>query len=135
MQEAIQEDIIADFELFDDWTDKYEHLIDFAKELKPFDEKDKKDEHLVRGCQSKVWLTARVEDGKIFYAADSDALITKGIAGLLIKILSGRSPEEVLSAELYALERIGLKEHLSPNRANGLASMIKMMKSYAQVLS
>jgi cysteine desulfuration protein SufE len=126
-----QDEVIEDFSLFDDWMDKYEQIIEFGKELEPLEEDKKVEENLVKGCQSKVWLIAEDEDGTLRFKADSDALISKGIIGLLLKILSGHKAEEISNAELYALDEIGLKEHLSPNRANGLANMVKKIKMYA----
>lgn len=128
----IQDEIIEEFELFDDWMDRYEHIIEFAKDVPQIDEALKTDTNLVKGCQSKVWLAPEKNNDKLYFKADSDAVITRGIVGLLIRILSGHSPKEIADADLYALEKIGLKEHLSPNRANGLVSMINMMKSYAR---
>lgn len=127
----IQNEISEEFDLFDDWMDKYDHIITFGKEIEALDESAKTDENLVRGCQSKVWLVAEEQNGKIIFKADSDAVITKGIIGLLIRILSNQTAQDIVDAELFALERIGLKDHLSPNRANGLASMVKKMKLYA----
>ncbi|MDR9397610.1 SufE family protein [Salibacter sp.] len=126
-----QDEVIEDFSLFDDWMDKYEQIIEFGKELEPLEEDKKVEDNLVKGCQSKVWLIAEDEDGTLRFKADSDALISKGIIGLLLKILSGHKAEEISNAELYALDEIGLKEHLSPNRANGLANMVKKIKMYA----
>ncbi|QQR97464.1 MAG: SufE family protein [Sphingobacteriales bacterium] len=127
----IQDEIIADFSMYDDWNDKYEYLIDFGKSLPLIDEQYKTEENRIHGCQSRVWLHSEIQDGKIFFYADSDAIITKGIIGLLIKVLSGHTPKEITEANLYFIEEIGLKEHLSPTRANGLVSMIKQMKYYA----
>ncbi len=124
-------ELIEEFDLFDDWMDKYEHIIDQAKSLPIIDSGFKTDDYVVKGCQSKVWLTADFIDGKVFYKADSDAVITKGIVALLIRILSGETPEAILANDLKFIDDIGLKEHLSPNRSNGLVSMIKLMKSYA----
>lgn len=129
--DAIQDEIIEEFELFPDWMDKYEYIIELGKKLPLIDDTYKTDEYLVRGCQSKVWLHADLKDGIVHYTADSDAVITKGIIALLIRVLSAHSPKEILDAELYFLDRIGLKEHLSPTRANGLANMVKQMKMYA----
>jgi cysteine desulfuration protein SufE len=126
-----QDEVIEDFSLFDDWMDKYEQIIEFGKELEPLEEDKKVEDNLVKGCQSKVWLIAEDEDGTLRFKADSDALISKGIIGLLLKILSGHKAEEISNSELYALDEIGLKEHLSPNRANGLANMVKKIKMYA----
>lgn len=131
----IQNAIIEDFELFDDWMEKYEYLIDYGKSLPLIDEKYKVDEALVKGCQSKVWLHAKVEGDKVLYKADSDAIITKALVGLMISVLSNHKPDEIVNADLYFVDRIGLKEHLSINRSNGLASMIKLMKMYAQAIN
>jgi cysteine desulfuration protein SufE len=127
----IQDEIIEEFELFDDWEGKFEHIIEFGKELTPLPDDAKTEEHLVKGCQSRVWLTAAEKDGQLQFEADSDAIITKGIVGLLMRMLSGHPAKEIAEAELYAIDKIGLKDHLSPNRANGLASMVKKMKLYA----
>ena len=127
----IQDEIIEEFELFDDWEAKFEYIIDFGKELRALPEEAKTEDHLVKGCQSRVWLTANEESGILSFEADSDAIITKGIVGLLMRMLSGHPAHEIADAELYAIDRIGLTDHLSPNRANGLASMVKKMKLYA----
>jgi cysteine desulfuration protein SufE len=127
----IQDEIIDEFDLFDDWEQKFEYIIEFGKELQPLGDAAKTEENLVKGCQSQVWLTATEEGEKLNFQADSDAIITKGIVGLLMRMLSGHPAEEIANAELYAIDRIGLKDHLSPNRANGLASMVKKMKMYA----
>jgi len=126
----IQDQIIEDFEMFEDWADKYEFLIELGKTLPPMDEAHKTEENRIHGCQSKVWLHAHMADDKLTFDADSDAFITKGIVGLLVKILSGHTPKEIAEADLYFLKGIGLQEHLSPTRANGLASMVKQMKTY-----
>lgn len=126
-----QQEIVESFSLYDDWMEKYEHLISFAKQLPVIDEKYKTDEYLVRGCQSRVWLHADFRDGRIFFTADSDAIITKGIVGLLIYVLSGDSPDEIINAKMDFIDTIGLKEHLTPNRSNGLVNMVKLMKAYA----
>lgn len=131
----IENEIVEDFELFDDWEGKYDYLIGLGKDLPLIDEKYKTDEYLVRGCQSRVWLHAGHEGDKVFFTADSDAVMTKGMVGLLIKILSGQKAEDIVNAELGFIERIGLKEQLSQGRSNGLASMIKQMKLYALALS
>jgi cysteine desulfuration protein SufE len=133
--EEIEQEIIEDFELFDDWEGKYDYLIGLGKDLPLIDEKYKTDEYLVRGCQSRVWLQARYEDGQVFYTADSDAIITKGLVSLMVKVLNGQKTEDITNAELNFIDKIGLKEHLSPNRSNGLASMIKQMKLYAFALN
>ncbi|PJJ75486.1 cysteine desulfuration protein SufE [Thermoflavifilum aggregans] len=128
----IQDELIAEFSMLTDWVDKYEYLIQLGKELPPIDPQYKTDDHLIKGCQSKVWLHAELkEDGKIYFTADSDAIISKGLVSLVIRILSGHTPEEIAKADLYCIDQIGLKEHLSPTRSNGLVSMIKQMKLYA----
>lgn len=127
----IQDAIIDEFSLFGDWMQKYEYLIELGKDLPLIDEAYKTDDYLVRGCQSKVWLHAHLDDNKVVFKADSDAVITKGIIALLIRVLSGHTPQEILQADLYLLDKIGLKDHLSPTRSNGLSSMLKQMKLYA----
>ncbi len=127
----VQDSIIDEFSQFNDWMDKYAYLIELGNNLESFPEEQKKDENLIDGCQSKVWFHAEYKDGKIYFSADSDAIITKGIASLLIKVLSGRTPEEIISADLYFIEKTGLQQHLSPTRANGLLAMIKQLKYYA----
>ena len=129
--QEIQTEIIEDFAMFDDWMQKYEYLIDLGKELAPIDKKYKTEDNLIKGCQSRVWLHAEHTDGKIIYTADSDAIMTKGIVAILINVLSGQSPSEIANAKLDFINKIGLKEQLSPTRANGLVSMIKQMKIYA----
>ena len=131
----VQEDIVASFAEMEDWMDKYQLLIDMGNDLKPLDEQYKKPQYLIEGCQSRVWLYARYEkeSGLVFYEAESDTVIVKGLVCLLLKVLSGRTPDEILNADLFFIERIGLKEHLSPTRSNGLLSMIKQIRSYAQV--
>lgn len=129
----IENEIVEEFSLFDDWMDKYEHLISLGKSLPLVEEQYKTDEYTVKGCQSKVWLFAALQDGKVIYTADSDAIITKGIIALLVRVLSGRTPAEILQANLAFIDEIGLKEHLSPTRSNGLVSMIHQMKNYALV--
>ncbi len=126
-----QDDIIEEFGAFDDWLDRYQLLIDLGSEQPPLDEQYKTDNNQIEGCQSRVWLQADFVDGKIFFQAESDALIVKGIVALLIKVYSGHTPDEILSSDLYFVEAIGLKEHLSPTRSNGLLSMIKQMRLYA----
>jgi cysteine desulfuration protein SufE len=130
----IQNELIEDFSFFDDWMAKYEYIIQLGKELPLIDEQYKKDEYLIRGCQSKVWLHAGYKDDKVIFTADSDAIITKGLVSLMVKVLSGHTPEAVAAADLYFIDRIGLKEHLSPTRANGLLAMVKQMKLYALAL-
>jgi cysteine desulfuration protein SufE len=123
--------IISEFSLFEDWMDKYNYLIELGKSLPLIDEKYKTDPYVITGCQSKVWLHAALENGKVLFTADSDAIITKGIVNLLIMVLSGHTPDEILAADMEFIEKIGLREHLSPTRSNGLTSMIKQMKLYA----
>ncbi len=125
--------IIEEFSMFDDWMDKYNYLIELGKSLPVIDDQYKTDQFIISGCQSKVWLHAAYREGKVVYSADSDAIITKGIVSLLIQVLSGRTPDEILQADLSFVDTIGLREHLSPTRSNGLSSMIKQMKLYAQV--
>ncbi len=127
----VQDQIIDEFSVFDEWLDKYDYLIDLSKELPVIDEKHRTDQYVIKGCQSRVWVDARMEDGKIYFSADSDAIITKGIIALLIRVLNGRTPQEILDCDLYFIDRIGLRENLSPTRANGLLAMIKQMKLYA----
>lgn len=127
----IQEEIIEEFGAYDDWMDKYNYLIELSSGLEAYDLKNKTNEYLIEGCQSKVWLYAEMQGENIVYSADSDAIITKGIVALLIRVLSGRTPEEVKDAGLFFIDEIGLKDNLSPTRANGLLAMIKQMKLYA----
>lgn len=129
--EEKQQDIVDEFAIYDDWMDKYEYIIELGKELPMIDESKKTDDRLIEGCQSRVWLDFEVKDDKLFFTADSDAIITKGIIGLLIRVLSGESMQNVATADLHFINEIGLAEHLSPTRANGLASMIKKMKMIA----
>ena len=126
-----QDEIIAEFSDFEDWMDRYQLLIDLGNEQLPLDEQYKTDQNLIEGCQSRVWLQADEVDGRLVFQAESDALIVKGIIALLIKVLSGHTPEEILNADLYFIDRIGLREHLSPTRSNGLLSMVKQMRMYA----
>jgi len=127
----VQDAIVEDFSISNDWMDRYQQLIELGKELPPIDDKKRTDQYLINGCQSKVWLDAELRDGRIFFSADSDAIITKGIVSLLIKVLSGRTPEEIINADLYFIDKIGLKENLSPTRSNGLVAMVKQMRMYA----
>jgi len=127
----IQDQVIEDFEMYDDWADKYELLIELGKTLSPMREAYKTEENRIHGCQSRVWLHAYMDNGLLKFDADSDAIITKGIVGLLVRVLSGHTPQEIAAADLYFLKAIGLQEHLSPTRANGLLSMVKQMKTYA----
>jgi len=129
--QKIQAKIIEDFELFDDWIQKYEYLIDLGKELAPIKEQYKTEDNLIKGCQSRVWLHAEHSEGKIIFSADSDAIMTKGIVAMLINVLSNQEPKDIATAKLDFINEIGLKEQLSATRANGLVSMIKKMKLYA----
>lgn len=126
-----QDEIIDEFSVFDDWMDKYSYLIELGNALEPYNEKYRLDQNLIEGCQSKVWFNAEMVDGKVIFEGDSDAIIVKGIVALLIRVLSGNSPEEILETDLYFVDAIGLKEHLSPTRSNGLVAMIKQMRMYA----
>lgn len=127
----LQDQIIDEFSVFDDWMDKYALLIDLGNSLPPLDERYKTESNLIEGCQSRVWLQADYVDGKIIFQGESDAVIVKGIVFLLIQILSGHTPQEIIDADLYFIERVGLKEHLSPTRSNGLVAMVKQMRLYA----
>lgn len=127
----IQDQIISEFSDFDDWMDRYAYIIDLGNEVPALDEQHKTPDNIIEGCQSRVWLVARYADGLIHFEADSDAIIVKGIISLLIRVLSGHSPKEILDSELYFVDRIGLSEHLSPTRSNGLVAMIKQMRVYA----
>lgn len=127
----VENEVIDEFSIFDDWLDKYEYLIELGKSLKEYPEDRKTDDKLVKGCQSRVWIDFSIENGRIFFNADSDAIITKGIISLLVRIYSGRTPEEILSSDFSVVERIGLKENLSPTRANGLVSMIQRIRAIA----
>lgn len=129
--EDIKAELISEFELFDDWMDKYNYIIELGRELPLIDEQYKTSDYLIEGCQSQVWLHARYENGCVFFSADSDAIITKGIVNLLIRVFSGQTPQEIINDDLSYLDAIGLKEHLSPTRSNGLASMVKQIKMYA----
>lgn len=126
-----QDEVIEEFSDFTDWMDKYQLLIDLGNEQKPLDDKYKTESNLIDGCQSRVWLQADYEDGKIYFTAESDALIVKGIIALLIRVLSGHTPQEILDTDLYLIDRIGLKDHLSPTRSNGLLAMVKQIRMYA----
>lgn len=127
----IQDQIIEDFSYYDDWMEKYEHIIQLGKELPLIDEQYKKDENLIRGCQSRVWLHAALKDGKVIFTADSDAIITKGLVGLMISVLSEQPAKDIAAADIYFIDKIGLRSHLSPTRSNGLLAMLKQMKLYA----
>ncbi|MCB0760128.1 MAG: SufE family protein [Flavobacteriales bacterium] len=130
-----QEEIIDEFAFFEDWMQKYEHIIELGKDLPLIDEQFKTDEQLIKGCQSRVWLYAELKDGKIHFTADSDAIITKGMVALMIRVLDGLTPLEVVDADMSFIKEIGLTEHLSPTRSNGLASMVKQMKFYGLAFS
>ena len=131
----IQDEVIEEFEDFTDWMDRYQMLIDLGNELGALDEKYKTEQNLIDGCQSRVWLQCDLVDGKLVFTAESDALIVKGIIALLIRVISGHTPQEILGADLYFIDRIGLKEHLSPTRSNGLLAMVKQIKAYALAYS
>ena len=124
----IEDEIIEEFELFDNWEDKYEYIIDMGKKLPLLDDAHKKDEHRIRGCQSTVWMVSELRDGKIFYQADSDAVIVKGLISMLIRVLSGQTPQDIIQADLGFIDRIGTTSHLAQTRSNGLRAMIKQMK-------
>jgi|SRR5690242_2018648 cysteine desulfuration protein SufE len=126
-----EEEIVEEFSLFDSWEEKYEYIIDLGKKLEPLDDKFKKEENIIKGCQSTVWLVSEFKDGKVFYKADSDAVIVKGLISMLIKVLSGNTPEEILDAKLDFINKIGMMTHLAQTRSNGLVAMIKQMKNYA----
>tara|TARA_B100000963_G_scaffold63185_3_gene51237 strand:- start:511 stop:927 length:417 start_codon:yes stop_codon:yes gene_type:complete len=127
----IQDNLIQDFSFFEDWTQKYEYMIELSKSMDEMDDDKKNDENLIKGCQSKVWLDAELKNGKLKFQADSEAIITKGIVAILLQVFDNKSPEEIIESDVSFIEKIGLKEHLSPNRANGLYSMIKQIKFYA----
>ena len=135
MIDKIQEEIIEEFAMFDDWLDKYDYLISLSDSLPVIAPEHKTDEYIIEGCQSRVWVDARLEEGKIYYSADSDAIIIKGLLALLIRAMGGRTPQEVVDLELYFIDAIGLKENLSPTRGNGLLATIKQMRLYAVALS
>lgn len=125
-----QDSIVEEFSFFSDWDEKYEHIIQMGKDLPLIDAKYKTDENLIRGCQSRVWLQADYEDGKIFFTADSDAVITKGLVAMVVRVLSGHTPKEIAESDIYFIDEIGLKSHLSITRSNGLLSMLKQIKMY-----
>lgn len=131
----IQDEVIEEFADFDDWMDKYQMLIDLGNDLGTLDEKYKTEQNLIDGCQSRVWLQCDYVDGKLVFSAESDALIVKGVIALLIRVISGHTPEEIRDADLYFIEKIGLKDHLSPTRSNGLLAMVKQIKAYAVAYS
>ena len=127
----LQDEVVAEFSDFDDWMDKYQMLIDLGNDLEPLDDKYKTEQNLIDGCQSRVWLQCDMVDGRLVFTADSDALIVKGIIALLIQVLSNHTPKEILDADLYSTDKIGLREHLSPTRSNGLLAIVKQIKAYA----
>ena len=129
--ENLQQNLIQDFEFFEDWTQKYEYMIELSKGLDKMDQEMKNDKNIIKGCQSKVWLHADYSDGKIKFLADSEAIITRGIIAILLMVFNNKTPDEIINSDISFIEKIGLKEHLSPNRANGLYSMIKQIKFYA----
>lgn len=133
--ENIKKEIIEDFEMFEDWDQKYQYLIDLGKELESIDESKKIDINLIKGCQSLVWLDAEYKDQKVFYYADSNAILTRGLIALLLKVFNQKTPDQIIKTELDFLDKIGLQQHLSPTRANGLLSMVKQIKFYAVALS
>ena len=130
-----EQEIVDEFSMFEQWDDKYQYIIDLGKSLAPMDEQLKTDDRLIKGCQSRVWLHSEMEDGKVKYHADSDAIITKGLVALMVRVLSGHTPKEIVDAPLDFINAIGLKDHLSPTRSNGLLSMVKQMKLDALALS
>lgn len=129
--EEIEQEIVSEFSVFDDWMDKYAYLIEIGSGLEGMDEAHKTDDNLIKGCQSRVWFHAEMKDDRLYFTADSDAIITKGIAGLLIRVFSGQKPADIAKADLQFIDRIGLTQHLSPTRSNGLLSMVKQIKLYA----
>lgn len=128
---SVQEDIINEFEFFDEWDEKYGYIIEIGKKLSPVSEEDKTPENIIKGCQSQVWMVSEYKEGKVFYYAESDAIIVKGLVSLLIRVFSGHTPDEIIGADLFFLEKIGMMKHLSPTRSNGLASMAKQIKLHA----
>ncbi|MEA5458157.1 SufE family protein [Arcicella sp. LKC2W] len=130
-----QDEIIEEFELFDDWADKYEYIIDLGKKLKGLPEEQKTEENIIKGCQSRVWLNARQENENLIFEADSEAIIVKGLVNMLIRVLSGHTPKEIAESDLYFMDKIGMSSHLAQTRSNGLASMVKQMKNYAIVFN
>ncbi len=128
---AVQEEIIDEFSMFEDWEERYQYMIDLGKSLPLIEEQYKKEDNIIKGCQSRVWVHAEMNEGKVVFTADSDAIITKGIIAILIRVFSNQTPKSIIEAEMHFIDQIGLKEHLSPTRANGLVSMIKQLKMYA----
>lgn len=135
MKDTIQEQIIEEFSIFDEWLDKYDYLIELSDTLPAIAPEHRTEQYVIKGCQSRVWVDARLEDGKMIYSADSDAIITKGIIALLIRVMNGRTAQEIVDLDLYFIDAIGLGENLSPTRSNGLVAMIKQMKMYALALN
>ena len=135
MKDTIQEEIIGEFSIFDEWLDKYDYLIELSDTLPAIAAEHRTDEYVIKGCQSRVWVDAKLDEGKVYFAADSDAIITKGIIALLIRVMNGRTPQEILDMELYFIDAIGLGENLSPTRSNGLLAMIKQMRMYAMAFA
>mgnify|MGYP001239310720 FL=1 len=133
--DEIQNEIVEEFSLFEDWMQKYEYIIELGKTIKPIDNKNKVDSNLIKGCQSKLWLHAELKNGKVIYTADSEAIITKGIAAVLLRVFSNQTPVDIINSDVDYIDKIGLKEHLSPTRANGLVSMVKQLKYYALAFS
>ncbi len=133
--DTIQDEIIEEFAIFDEWLDKYNYLIELSDTLPQIEESHRTEQYVIQGCQSRVWVDAELRDGKVYYSADSDAIITKGIIALLIRVLNGRAPQEILDCDLYFINAIGLSENLSPTRSNGLLAMIKQMRMFALAFS
>ncbi|RVU26456.1 SufE family protein [Sandaracinomonas limnophila] len=131
----IQDSLIEEFGLFEDWTEKYEYLIDLGKKLSPMAEALKTEDNVIKGCQSKVWLSAKFEEGKVIFEADSEAVIVKGLISMLIRVLSNQTPQDILQADLYFIDEIGMSQHLAQTRSNGLLAMVKQMKNYALAFS
>jgi cysteine desulfuration protein SufE len=131
----IQQEIVSEFSVYEDWMDKYAYLIELGNQLGELDPKDKNDQNLIKGCQSRVWLVAEMNDGKIDFRGESDAVIVKGLVALLLKVVSGRTPKEIMDNELYFIDELGLKQHLSPTRSNGLLAMVKQIRLYAVAYS
>lgn len=129
--EEIQKEIIEEFSVYDDWMDKYAYLIELGNKLEPLDPKDKTDQNLIKGCQSRVWFVTEIKDGKIHFRGESDAVIVKGLVALLLRVVSGRTPEEIMKSDLHFIDDLGLKQHLSPTRSNGLLAMVKQIRLYA----
>jgi cysteine desulfuration protein SufE len=133
--EEIQQEIIEEFSIYEDWMDKYSYLIELGNDLKDLDPKDKNDQNLIKGCQSRVWLVAEMKDGKIYFRGESDAVIVKGLVALLLRVVSGRTPKELVESDLHFIDDLGLKQHLSPTRSNGLLAMVKQIRLYAVAYS